>query len=314
MFSSIESRVFASGRLSAVRAELDREVAREVSMTWERAKIGPVSAWGCPKGERVMIAEDQFELGAVLWENRGSEARLAVDRRTGRRVSLLWPRRRSDLTRLREYVQATPTSEGVLRYSEALRDREGNDVIVAEALEPDVKVLSDLVRARRLRPEEARWIAREALLILARCHAEGRTLGPLRPRSLLLSWGPSWRLRVLPAAPPPDQGGPVSDDDRFGVTYMPPELLADWHESPACDVYSLMAVVHHAVVGRPPFRQGPLPQLFRRIHAGYRSAKDAPPEWREALRWGLQSDPTQRPAALDLLRSLSRGGLTRERK
>ena len=257
------------------------------------------------------ILEEEYETGRLLWRNGGSEARRAVERHSGRAVSLLWPAgKAAEPEKLRCYLESLPSVEGVLRYRNAARDRHKRDVLVAEDLDSSARVLSDVLSTGGLRAREARRFADQALRLVARCHDAGQALGPLRPRRFLLASRPAWGLRVIPSDPP--RGGKAdamltTNDEWLGWMYLPPEAYKTSDLGPSSEVYSLVAVLHTALTGEFPFPKSAARRsitISKEIRAGYLSEGAAPPEWRQLLRRGMALDLAERPSASELLHLL----------
>lgn len=258
--------------------------------------------------------QEEFRIGRLIWRNGGSEARHAVERRSGRAVSLIWPSGIAPAEeKLSNYLKSLPVAPGVLRYQRAARDSRKGDVIVivAEAIDPNAQVLTDVLSKGRLRAREARWFVEQALRVLAWCHEGGKSLGPLRPRRFLVVSRPALGLQILPTDPPrggTDDATTATCDECLGWAYLPPEA----HQTPEklgtpSEVYSLAAVMHTALTGELPFSVSAIgrgPAVADEIRAGYASERTAPPEWRLFLRRGMALDPAQRPSARELLRML----------
>lgn len=264
--------------------------------------------------------EEGVSVGASLWKDPIWTAHQGLDKNSGEAVSLLWPAGRScvDPTDLDRYVESVPCVEGVLRYSRVVRNRHGQEVLVAEPLPTGVRVLPDLLESRRLTKEECAWLASEVLQVVERCHDIGYALAQLRPRRFLVVPGQTWTVRIIPRDPPrgsPNDAKLTRPDDRLGLLYLAPEQIAWSDDTPASDVYSVAAVLHHAVAGWPPFRPSSkgFSATLKKIQAGYSRQQEVPlrwsvpSRWREALSLGLHVNPTERPSARGLLELLAGG-------
>ncbi|MEU0396532.1 protein kinase [Streptomyces sp. NPDC006208] len=76
--------------------------------------------------------------------------------------------------------------------------------------------------------------------------------------------------------------------------YVAPERLTKGKAGPACDVFSLGALLAFASTGRLPFGNEPAEISFRIVH-GEPDLEAVPEELRELVAWCLAKDPDERP-------------------
>ncbi|MFC8914837.1 protein kinase [Streptomyces sp. NPDC057116] len=77
--------------------------------------------------------------------------------------------------------------------------------------------------------------------------------------------------------------------------YVAPERLAKGRVGPACDVFSLGALLAFASTGQLPFGSEPSEISFRIVH-GEPDLEPVPEELRELVAWCLAKDPDERPS------------------
>lgn len=133
---------------------------------------------------------------------------------------------------------------------------------------PAGEPLSQRLGREVLAPADALRIMAQAAAALACCHAlpEPAHFGGVPPRALVRLYGERYVL---------DPGGLTGG---AGAGYTAPEAV--WNPSPAADVYSLGAILHHLVAGAPPAALEPGPGL--------------PPAIRTLVARAMAPDPTAR--------------------
>ena len=145
---------------------------------------------------------------------------------------------------------------------------EGRPFIVMEYVEGEA--LSDLLRhRRRLDPDEAAALTRQACAGLETAHKAGLVHRDIKPQNLLLT--PNGTLKIA------DFGIARSIDDtrltREGTVlgtaaYLAPEQAAGEAVTPAADIYSLGAVLYELLTGRPPYEAQSLVELASKQREG----------------------------------------------
>jgi CheY-like chemotaxis protein len=98
----------------------------------------------------------------------------------------------------------------------------------------------------------------------------------------------------------------VADRSRYGQ-YAAPERLLGKPATPASDVFSLAAILFHALAGRPPFRGGSTAEIMLSICADVplellALRHDVPRELADLIQRSLSRDPALRPASPEVMR------------
>lgn len=122
---------------------------------------------------------------------------------------------------------------------------------------PDVTALAALVGVEPLSPRRAAGVGREVLAALCALHDAGMTHGGLTPDCIMISDG-GGRALVTDIGLARAMGPPPGTDV---AGFVAPESRAGAPDSPAADLWSLGAVLHHAVGRRPP-SSGPLTEAI----------------------------------------------------
>lgn len=264
--------------------------------------MGSSSGTPVPPGSQL----GRFKLIAFLGRGAFGEVYRAHDRQTGVRVSL----------KLLSRSATAATRAGLEREAAALRHVHHSRIpgIVASgevagrlflALRfVEGQTLRELLAGDRLRPEQARRIARELGEILASCHLRGVVHGDLKPENVvvdrdghphLLDFG----LAEVRGLPPRGTSGGTPQ-------YMAPEQIRGSGPTERADQYQLGGVLFECLVGRPPFGR------YRSARRTLRSRRALPsvPEGVDAelaavaLR-ALAFDPEERYGSIeDLLEAL----------
>jgi serine/threonine-protein kinase len=119
---------------------------------------------------------------------------------------------------------------------------------------PGSNVDRRLLGGRRLAPETALWIARQAAEGLAALHEHGWVHADVKPANLRVSPQGHVTLLDLGLAHRLDEKLPRGERMARGTpTYMAPEAFSAGALTPAADVYGLGATLFELVAGRPPF-------------------------------------------------------------
>ena len=140
---------------------------------------------------------------------------------------------------------------------------------------------------------------------LTAIHAAGVVHGDLKPSNVLLALdGPrviDFGISQAAEATPLGRAGLVVGTPSF----MSPEQAAGKDVGPLSDVFSLGAVLAYAATGRKPFGTGQPAAVLGRVVRGTADLEDAPAEVRPLIEQCLAKDPGLRPAAAELLASVT---------
>ena len=114
-----------------------------------------------------------------------------------------------------------------------------------------------LRREGRLRPDEARRIAREVADALAYAHAQGVVHRDIKPANILLEAGHAVVADFGIARALSEAGGEDLTTSGLAIgtpMYMSPEQISGARVDGRSDLYSLGCVLHEMVTGEPPFK------------------------------------------------------------
>ena len=156
-------------------------------------------------------------------------------------------------------------SDHIVRLVDVLVTGDGRPCLVTELLEgEDLEHCLD--RVRKLSIDQAIPIARQLCRAIADAHAAGVVHRDLKPSNVFLC-----RREGVPLVKVVDFGiAKLDDEDRLTRTgavmgtyaYMPPEQARHAADAgPLADIYSIGAVLYHALTGEPPY--GNLPAMSR---------------------------------------------------
>jgi len=138
-------------------------------------------------------------------------------------------------------------------------------------------------------------------------HGHGLVHRALTSESLLVEEG---RLQLGSFAPfAPDYDASLGMVPPGDLRYRPPEELRGEALGPAANVYSLTAIVFHALAGAPPFAGERGSVTYSHLLEAPPRASERVPELDEAIddviAWGMAKEPSERPpTATALLRAL----------
>lgn len=164
---------------------------------------------------------------------------------------------------------------------------------------PDSEPLTTLMASGPMPVEEVLRIGRDAAAALTNVHGE------LWPSALAVS---SEGVGIVPPG--------ETDRSRYGQ-YAAPERILGKPATPASDVFSLAAILYHALAGRPPFRGASVAEVMLSVCADVpldliSLRPDAPRELAALLNRCLSRDPLARPSNPAALRDALEHVLVRD--
>ncbi|MFP5023376.1 serine/threonine-protein kinase [Pseudonocardia phyllosphaerae] len=171
----------------------------------------------------------------------------------------------------------------------------------------DAMSLQQLIDVRgRLEPEEVAWIGAQIATALEAAHDRGIVHRDISAANILVGRdGETAKLADFGVA------RQFGDPHRtaFGAmvgtpAYKSPDEARGGRSGPASDVFSLAAVLYHAVEGRTPFGEHEPENLLDRIRAGRIPPATHAGPLREILEDGLQATANTRPSATDMAERL----------
>ncbi|MGI5170506.1 protein kinase domain-containing protein [Spirillospora sp. CA-253888] len=160
---------------------------------------------------------------------------------------------------------------------------------------------------------EAAAIGAHAAAALAAAHAAGIVHRDIKPANVLLS-GDRTVIADFGIARVLDEGTLTPEGMVIGTpAYMAPEHITRGLTSPASDIWSLAATLHHAVEGQRPFRGDTTGALALAISSGQTGPRPRSGTLGPVLAQMMRTHPSARPtaaAAADLLRQIANGAST----
>ena len=125
-------------------------------------------------------------------------------------------------------------------------------------------VLANVLRDRKLSPQEVLRLADGVLDALEEAHSHGLVHGDLTPQNVLVTRSRDGRLAarvigmgVLPllrANPEASAHPSPTGSGKHAISYMAPELFGEDGLEPRSDLYALGSLLHHMATGSPPTR------------------------------------------------------------
>jgi eukaryotic-like serine/threonine-protein kinase len=232
-----------------------------------------------------------YDVQALLGRGAGGEVWRAIERSTGRSVALRRLPGGSDpqALQLAAVLLRSLDTPYVVQLLDVVDSSEGT-VLVLELAEGG-SLAGLLLRRRALEPGEVVTIAVPLARALAVAHDRGLVHGAVSPSSVLFARSGMPLLSGLGRPPSQDADADADADIDTGTdagTYVDPAVAAGGPPSGAGDVWSLAAVCHCLLTGRPPALD---PDGRVRLEVA------AAPALAEAVATALVLDPALRPDA-----------------
>lgn len=166
------------------------------------------------------------------------------------------------------------------------------------------QTLADRLQSKQPLPwSEAARLGSDIADALAAAHAQGVVHRDVTPRNIMLTpSGPKlldFGIAVIAGDTPATSTAAIGTP-----AYIAPELIQRQPATPAADVYSLAAVLVHAVTGRPPFPGDLTEQAHAHLHQPPPALQEAPPHSAALLQQCLAKNPDERPSANDVANRL----------
>jgi serine/threonine protein kinase len=170
----------------------------------------------------------------------------------------------------------------------------------------DGPTLAAAVRARGPLPDaELERLAVAVVSALTAIHAAGIVHRDLKPGNILLS--PSGaRVIDFGIARAMDATTMLTEGSIGTPAFMAPEQALGEEVTPAADVYAWGAVILYAATGRPPYGDGPMPVILRRVVEAEPDLAAVPDGLRPLVARAMAKQSVDRPTAEELLLLLHR--------
>lgn len=263
----------------------------------------------------VSALAERYELGAEIGRGGMGVVHRAVERATGRTVAVkrLSAAHAGDAALRARFARETRAMARV-RHPNVVGIRDTGEDAAGPWLAMDLCAdgsLADRLRDGPLPAPEARAVARDVLAALSAIHAAGIIHRDLKPQNILRDDG-RWRVSDFGIAR--DMTG-VTAMTQAGMIigtpdYLAPEHAGDGTVGPEADLYSLGAVLHHALTGTPPYRADSALRLAV-LHATAPPpllpdpVRIADPALAGVVEGLLRKDPAARPTVAEALRRLA---------
>jgi eukaryotic-like serine/threonine-protein kinase len=214
----------------------------------------------------------------------------------------------SSYVRGSENVRASaPTAEALQPLSTTIQTATTNDGAAETSDEPAIAP-RDTTRVRH--------VVTQIALALEHLHAAGRVHCDIKPTNVLVDR--SGRVVVLDLGLARLSAASTSSIDGLAgtVAYISPEQVSGGLATAASDCYSFGVVLFELLTGRPPFTGSPMKVLNDKCYGNEITAASlpptTPPDLRDLCVALLSRDPSLRPTAADVVRTLVTDGRSPE--
>jgi len=250
------------------------------------------------------VIVDRYELREQIGTGGMATVWRATDTLLGRSVAVkrLLPHLAMDAQaagRFKREAQAAAglSHPGIMTVYDTGEDENG-PFIILELIEGET-VAAKLAEAGAFNPADTVDIVSQLGSALDHAHAQGVVHRDIKPANLIID--PSGRVCLT------DFGIAKTVDDPTTITaggelvgtiaYMAPEILEGRPATSLSDVYSLAAVTHELLVGKPPFSAETPAALLEAVRSSEPASLSGavPGEMRLAVAAGMSKDPRRRP-------------------
>jgi len=257
---------------------------------------------------------ERYRIVRKLGSGGSATVYLAEDQLMGRQVAVKVVEAVSDVDSraLREAQAAAKLDHvNIVTVFEVVRQAD-RTFLFTEYVEGDT--LRELLARHRLTDAEVLEAGIQICRALEHAHRRGVIHRDIKPENIMLIDGESVDVRIMDfgVARLEDLSSITLDGDLVGtLAYMPPEQLEGRPVDRTADVYALALTLYEGFTGANPLRGKDPATVIREagrvkfVPLG-RARADLPATLADALRRGLESDPTQRPSAAEFRRLLEK--------
>lgn len=257
---------------------------------------------------------ERYRIVRKLGSGGSATVYLAEDQLMGRQVAVKVVEAVSDVDSraLREAQAAAKLDHlNIVTVFEVVRQAD-RTFLFTEYVEGDT--LRELLARHRLTDAEVLEAGIQICRALEHAHRRGVVHRDIKPENIMLIDGESIDVRIMDfgVARLEDLSSITLDGDLVGtLAYMAPEQLEGRPVDRTADVYALALTLYEGFTGSNPLRgKDPVTVIREAGRVKFvplgRARADLPATLADALRWGLESDPTQRPSAAEFRRLLEK--------
>ena len=209
-----------------------------------------------------------------------------------------------DLFRREAGVLRNIRNDAIVAYDGVFRDEQGRVYLVMEFV--DGPSLSEILKQRKLAPEEVRTLRDRLASGLATAHETGVIHRDMSPDNIILQGGHLKDAKIIDFGiaklADPDQATIIGDEFAGKLSYVSPEQLGMFGGAvdARSDIYSLGLILAAAATGRR-LNMGDSPMAVLEARKSVPDLSAVPDELRDELAAMLQPDPADRAQTMRLL-------------